>query len=81
MLPSLFVAKLMNDGTIVVLCSSSVKKWTIARKFVCVDALSPSQQLFSNVRSGPDWPCGQDQIGLFLKIDLATGNHGSQFHL
>ena len=24
--------------------------------------------------SGPDWSCGQDQIGLFLKIDLATGN-------
>ena len=23
----------------------------------------------------------QDQIGLFLKIDLATGNHVSQYHL
>ena len=31
------------------------------------------------LRSGPD--CGQDQIGLFLKIDLATGNHVSQYHL
>ena len=24
---------------------------------------------------------GQDQIGLFLKIELATGNHVSQYHL
>ena len=24
---------------------------------------------------------GQVQIGLFLKIDLATGNHVSQYHL
>ena len=31
--------------------------------------------------SGPDWSCSQDQIGLFLKIDLATGNHVSQYHL
>ena len=32
-------------------------------------------------RSGPDKSCGQDNIGLFLKIDLATGNHVSQYHL
>ena len=31
--------------------------------------------------SGPDWSWGQDQIGLFLKIDLATGNHVIQYHL
>ena len=33
------------------------------------------------LRSGPDWSCSQDQIGLFLKSDLATGNHVSQYHL
>ena len=33
------------------------------------------------LQSGPDWSCGQDQIGLFLKIDLATGNHVSHYHL
>ena len=31
--------------------------------------------------SGPDWSCGQDQLCLFLKIGLATGNHVSQYHL
>ena len=29
----------------------------------------------------PDWSCDRDQIGLFLKISLATGNHVIQFHL
>ena len=32
-------------------------------------------------RSGPDWSWDLDQIGLFLKIDLATGNHVSQYQL
>ena len=30
------------------------------------------------VMSGPDYSCGWDQIGLFLKIDLATRKHVSQ---
>ena len=32
-------------------------------------------------QSGLDGSCSQDQIGLFLKIGLATGNHVSQDHL
>ena len=39
------------------------------------------QKLSAGGRSGPDWSCGQDQIGLFLKIDLVTGNHVSQYYL
>ena len=31
--------------------------------------------------SGPNWSCSQDQIIFFLMIDLATGNHVSQYHL
>ena len=36
-------------------------------------------QVQIGLAAGPD--CGQDQIGLFLKIDLATGTHVSQYHL
>ena len=31
--------------------------------------------------SRPGWSCGLDQIGLFLKSSLATGNHVIQYHL
>ena len=35
----------------------------------------------NTVVSGPYWSCGHDQLGLFLKIGLATGNHVGRYHL